>query len=158
MISSAYTRWRDTSERSNSWNPVCETYLKLKSNNSVNAHARVWPRRKVYQYIQLHMWMSILWSSIEVGLLLEIKSSWRADYIKRVLPSPGHVTCSRAITLVSLLIGLWNQHGMSLQPLTSIGCTYQTSLLLQSVAVKSGWFLFLGVMTCLWPIGLWIPH
>ena len=28
---------------------VCETYLKLKIDNSVKAYAPVWPRRKVYQ-------------------------------------------------------------------------------------------------------------
>jgi len=40
---------RDASKRCDSRNPVCETYLKLKSDNSVKAYARVWPGRKVYQ-------------------------------------------------------------------------------------------------------------
>jgi hypothetical protein len=59
---------------------------------------------------------------------------------------------------VSLLIGLWNQLGLSLQSLTSIGCTDQASLLLQCVAVKLDDFSFWRVITCLRPIGLWNPH
>jgi hypothetical protein len=39
----------DASERGNSLNPVCEMYLKFKSDNSVKAYASVWPSRKVYQ-------------------------------------------------------------------------------------------------------------
>jgi len=56
---------------------------------------------------------------------------------------------------VSLLIGLCNQLGLSLQSLTSIGCTYQASLLLQSVAVKSGWFCVLSchnISLAAWPL------
>jgi len=71
----------------------------------VKAYTRVLPRMNVYQAIRLHTWMSILYSSIKEWLSLEMKGSWRADYITRVLPSPGNVTCSRAFTLFPSLGG-----------------------------------------------------
>ena len=54
----------------------------------------------IIEWIWLQTWTQVIVGvSINVRLSLEIKGSWRADYSKPGLPGPGHITCSRTVTL-----------------------------------------------------------